>query len=412
MEPISETLVYIFIFCALFFEVFALLTFFDRRARARRDIAPSGAALPGVSLIVPCYNEEHTIQGSIESLLALDYPRELLSIIVVNDGSKDGSAQVLEAYANHPQVSVLSKKNGGKHTALNLGIERATTELVGCLDADSFVASDALKEIVGHFDEPRVGAVTASLSINAPRSWIERMQQAEYLMGIVFRHILATLNGLYVAPGPFTIYRKSMFAEIGGFRPAHDTEDMEIALRMQREGWRLENAPRARVYTTAPRTVRALVKQRTRWTTGFIRNGFDYRDLFVNPAHGVLGLMVLPLNALMIFFGIAAFGITLINFVMASADFIARASGVPIAYTLTPRGVDLFFAPVSAIAVIGIVSFIVMTATIYLGANISKTKPKLGAGILWYALCYSFIAPLWLMQAVADTAFGVRRSWR
>jgi len=412
MEPISETLIYSFIFLTLFFEVFVLLTFFDRSAQARRNIVPSQKRLPTVSIVVPCYNEKETIAGSVRSLLKLDYPKRLLSIIVVDDGSTDGSVVALEEYARNRQVSVVRKENGGKHTALNLGIEHATTELIGCLDADSFTPPDALKEIVAHFDDVKVGAVTASLSVHSPKSWLERMQQAEYLMGIVFRHILATLNGLYVAPGPFTIYRKSMFKDIGGFKPAHDTEDMEIALRMQRRGWRLENAPRARVYTTAPKTIRGLVKQRARWTTGFIRNGFDYRDLFVNPAHGVLGLMVLPLSALMIAFGIVAFGIVLLNALKTLGDFIVRAAGVPIAYTLTSRDIDLFFAPASALVVIGLILFFLMVATVYLGARISRTKPNLGIGVLWYTLCYGLIAPLWLIQAVLDTALGIRRSWR
>ncbi|MEK9176975.1 MAG: glycosyltransferase family 2 protein, partial [Patescibacteria group bacterium] len=309
-------------------------------------------------------------------------------------------------------VSVIRKENGGKYTALNLGIERAVTEFVGCLDADSFASPDALKEVMAHFDGLKVGAVTASLSVHAPRSWLERMQQAEYLIGILFRHILASLNGLYVAPGPFTIYRKSMFRDIGAFRAAHDTEDMEIALRMQRAGWKIANAPRARVYTTAPTTVGALVKQRTRWTTGFIRNGFDYRDLFVNPAHGVLGLMVLPLNALMILFGIIIFAVTLVDWTRRAVEFIARASGVPLSYTLTPHPVDPFFAPVSALMVIGLLAFVLMVTSVYLGARVSRTKPRLGMGVVWYALCYGFIAPFWLMRAVADTALGIRRRWR
>ncbi len=293
MNPLLESFIYPFLFITLFFEVFAILTFFDAEARRRRSMTPS-ALFPSIAVIIPCYNEEATIQGSVDSLLALDYPADKLSIIVADDGSTDRSREVLLRYATHPQVSLIRKENGGKHTALNAGIASTSAEFVGCLDGDSFVMADALKEIVPHFDDARVGAVTASMSVHEPRSALERMQQAEYLIGIAFRHVISTVNGLHVAPGPFTFYRRSMFAELGPFRSAHQTEDMEIALRMQKAGWKIRNAPRARVFTRAPKTVGSLVKQRTRWTTGFIRNGFDYRDLFGNPKYEALGLIILP----------------------------------------------------------------------------------------------------------------------
>ncbi len=110
------------------------------------------------------------------------------------------------------------------------------------------------------------------------------MQNAEYIFGITLRHALASVNGLYVTPGPFSFYRRSVIEKLGGFRHGHQTEDMEMALRIQQAGYKIENAPRARVYTKAPNTLLGLVKQRTRWTTGFLRNvAGEYRGLIGNP---------------------------------------------------------------------------------------------------------------------------------
>ena len=99
---------------------------------------------PTVTIIVPCFNEERTVGDTIRSLLDLDYPKEKLSIIAVDDGSTDGTRRELASFESRHQISVLSKKNGGKHTALNLALEKVESELVGCLDADSFVDSDTI----------------------------------------------------------------------------------------------------------------------------------------------------------------------------------------------------------------------------------------------------------------------------
>jgi len=250
-----DAAVYPFLFVALYFEVFLVLTFFEKESRRRRALTTLSIC-PSVSVIVPAFNEERTIAETVRSVLALDYPKDKLSLILVDDGSTDGTGETLEQFRGHERVTVVHKENGGKHTALNAGIALAKSEFVGCLDADSFVSPGALKLVMANFDGGDIGAVTSSMSVNAPKNMIEKMQEAEYLIGIAMRHTLATWNGLYVTPGPFTIYRKRALEELGGFRPAHDTEDLEIALRLQRAGWRIGNAPAAGVFTNAPKTVK------------------------------------------------------------------------------------------------------------------------------------------------------------
>lgn len=406
-----ELVVYPFLFMALYFQVFLLLTFFDREAKKRRGDTVLNT-FPFVSIIVPCFNEEGSISGSIDSILKLDYPPNAYELIIVDDGSTDSTAQVLERYRNNPRITIIRKANGGKHTALNAGIEIARGEYIACLDADSFVSKESLRESIAHFDDERIAAVTASMSIHKPKIILERMQQAEYLLGIILRHILSTVNGLYVTPGPFTVYRKSVFQELGSFTSAHNTEDMEIALRIQRAGLIIQNAPRARVYTNAPGTLRALVKQRIRWTTGFIRNAYDYRDLFFNPKYGVLGLLVLPLGVLSIVSGIGLFFLTLYKTGDWIYEYAVRASEVPLSYTLAIPSLDLFFAPINPILLLSIPALLITFALIAVGSRISRTKTRLGADVVWYVALYSMVAPLWLIGSVSDVIMGVSRSWR
>src|SRR3989338_1922987 len=119
--------VYAVLFLALYFEIFLLVSFIEKRPSGKSAERPSH--YPTVSVIVPCFNEERTVGMTIESLLALDYPHEKLSILVVDDGSKDGTRAIAEDFAKkNRRVSVLSKENGGKYTALNLGIERSKSD--------------------------------------------------------------------------------------------------------------------------------------------------------------------------------------------------------------------------------------------------------------------------------------------
>ncbi|KND51668.1 MAG: biofilm PGA synthesis N-glycosyltransferase PgaC [Parcubacteria bacterium C7867-001] len=405
---------YPFIFLGLYFEVFMLLTFLSDPARRRRYRAVS-TETPNVAIIVPCWNEETTIDGTVRSLLALDYPKDKLKIVLVNDGSTDNTKAVMDAYVGNPQITVIHKANGGKHSAINIGIESAgDAEFIGCLDADSFVATDALREIIASFEDPRVASVTPAMSVFEPKSLLERMQNAEYIFGIALRHTLSAVNGIYVTPGPFSFYRKSVLNEIGGFRHAYQAEDMEMALRIQKAGYEIDNAVRARVYTKVPKTVPKLIKQRTRWTTGFLRNVLtDYRGLVGNPKYGVLGLMVLPLGFVAVLGGVSLFGIAFFMIIREIVHVFSLSAGVPLSYSLMPRfSIEWFYAALSFVTVIG---FVVTTISIFfmmVGRRVSNTDSGLVIGIIGYVFVYGLIAPFWLIRSIYDVATGVERAWR
>lgn len=413
-----ELVAYPFLFTAIFFEVFLLVTFLSAPARAGRARRAS-LVTPSVSMIVPCYNEASTVGGTAESLLALDYPKDKLRIVLVDDGSTDDTLAVMQRFAHEPQVTVITQKNGGKHAALNAGIEISEgAQIIGCLDADSFVAPSALREAVVCFSDENVGAVTAAMSVHTPRNFVEQMQNAEYILGIALRHILAAVNGIHVTPGPFSLYRRSVIDTLGGFRQGHNTEDMEMALRIQRAGLIIDSAPRAKVYTKTPRSVPALVKQRVRWTTGFLRNVLnEYRDLIGNPRYGALGVIVLPLG----FFAIAG-GIImscLVAYTMTKSLITAylTVEGVPLSYTLasmmpSATTFEWFYIPLTLFLFLSVVAAAGCILFILVGRKISGTEGRISIGIAGYLLAYGLIAPFWLIRSVADVASGTIRSWR
>lgn len=411
MSP--EMLAYPFLFIAIFFESFVLVTLLSGPARAARARAP-GTLTPSVAVVVPCWNEASTVAATCNSLLALHYPKEKLEIILVDDGSTDTTPEVMARFAQHPQVRIIRKENGGKHTALNAGIALTRADLVGCLDADSFVEPDALREIVSCFADPGVVAVTAAMSVHKPGNILQHMQNAEYSFGITLRHTFASLNGLYVTPGPFSFYRRDIIEKLGGFRYGHQTEDMEMALRIQHAGYGIENAPRARVYTQAPATIRGLIKQRTRWISGFLRNILgEYRGLIGRRRHGALGMLVLPTALLAIVSGIMLFLLTLFFFARNTLAALSIRAGIPLSYAFLPHGsFDWFYLPVSFYVLLAVIVLMTSVTLIAIGKRISKTPGNIALGLVSYVFLYGLIVPFWLIRATSDVAFGRRRDWR
>ena len=240
------------------------------------------------------------------------------------------------------------------------------------------------------------------------------MQNAEYIFGITFRHAIASINGLYVTPGPFSFYRRSVIRELGGFRNGHQTEDMEMALRIQQAGYSIENAPHARVYTKAPSTIARLIKQRTRWTTGFLRNILgEYRGLIANRRHGVLGVLILPSALIAIGSGMFLFFLMLFTLVRNAITALEIRAGIPLAYAYMPSGsFDWFYFPISFYLLLGVTTLLASLSLIVAGKYISKTPGNLAFGLVSYTFFYGLVVPFWLLRATADVTFGKHRNWQ
>lgn len=404
---------YVCLFIALYFEVFLLISFFEKKPTKKDFSRP--LRYPTVSMLVPCFNEEKTLAGTIDSLLALEYPADKLDIVVIDDGSKDGTAAIGREYAARfpGKVSFLQKENGGKYTALNLGIKQSRGEIIGCLDADSFAAPDALVEAVKKFEsDPSVMAITPAMKVFQPRKILELMQNVEYTFGIFYKKMFDNLAAIDVLPGPFSMYKREVFAKIGMFKHAHNTEDMEIAFRMHAHKLRIANAHTALVYTTVPKTVRALLKQRTRWSQGFLRNSFDYRHLFFKPSLGNFGMLVLPFKIIAFCAGIYT-ALYLVYRTLSEALLRISAyttTGVPVQLPHLPH-LDLFYINTGMMTFV-VAAVLLMTLTaIVLGARIADAKLSVKSFVAYFAF-FGFLAPLWLIRAAWGAALARESAWR
>jgi glycosyltransferase involved in cell wall biosynthesis len=142
MSSVLDVIFYILVFFSVYVQVFFLLTFLENRKKIiRREGEIKLHEYPGVTVIVPCWNEESTISRTVCSLLDLNYPKDKLQIFLVDDGSTDNTLDELNKFSQYSNVRIFTKPNGGKHTALNLGLAKVETEFLGCLDADSVAMS-------------------------------------------------------------------------------------------------------------------------------------------------------------------------------------------------------------------------------------------------------------------------------
>ena len=411
IQFMAMILVYLLVFFALYFQVFLLVTFFEKRGSIKREESElfSLKRYPSTTIIVPCWNEERTVVKTIRSLLALEYPKHKLNIFIVDDGSTDNTWNIVKRFEKYPQIKLLQKQNGGKHTALNYALANIKTELVGCLDADSFVERDTLKKIVKYFEEHDVMAVIPSIKLYKPTRILELVQNVEYTIVIFFKKMLGTIDAIQVTPGPFSIFRKKVFNDLGPYRKAHNTEDLEIALRMHESHYRIVNSHKAFVTTVAPKTLKNLYKQRLRWAHGLLENALDYKHLFFNKKYGNFGMLVLPTGIISVFAALYIASYILINLgnYIVNKFIEIKEVGVIPSLSFDPfffnTGTLLFLS----IIFIGMIIFMILT-----GKRIAENTRISSIDIIYFMFIYGIIVPSWLFMAVYNTAFSRKTSWR
>jgi cellulose synthase/poly-beta-1,6-N-acetylglucosamine synthase-like glycosyltransferase/spore germination protein YaaH/peptidoglycan/xylan/chitin deacetylase (PgdA/CDA1 family) len=267
-----------------------------RRARRKGAVRPP----PGltVSVVVPAYNEEGVITRTVESLLAQEPP--VLEVVCVDDGSKDRTLAVLhEKFDGNPRVRIFGKPNGGKATALNLGFAEARGEVVVALDSDTIFATETVARLTGPFADPRVGAVAGNAKVGNRVNRLTRWQALEYVTAQnLERRAWDLADAVPVVPGAVGAWRRQAVLDLGGFHEDTLAEDTDLTLRLIAAGHRVVYAEHALAYTEAPETVRALLKQRFRWTYGVLQACWKHKSRLFRRGGGVLGWLILPTFAI------------------------------------------------------------------------------------------------------------------
>jgi cellulose synthase/poly-beta-1,6-N-acetylglucosamine synthase-like glycosyltransferase/peptidoglycan/xylan/chitin deacetylase (PgdA/CDA1 family) len=249
-------------------------------ALARRHVRmtrPShrGTFAPPVTVVVPAYNEEVGIAAAVRSLAASDYPT--VEVIVVDDGSTDGTAAVVAAI-DDPRVRLIRRPNGGKPAALNTGIAAARHDIVVMVDGDTIFEPDTIANLVRPLEDPSVGAVSGNTKVGNRRGLLGRWQHIEYVIGFnLDRRMYDVLHCMPTVPGAIGAFRRTALAAVGGVSDDTLAEDTDLTMALNRAGWRVVYEESARAWTEAPSTLRQLWRQRYRWCYGTMQAMWKHR---------------------------------------------------------------------------------------------------------------------------------------
>lgn len=309
----------------------------------RHGFLADSPAMPPVALIVPAYNEERAIVDTVLSLLALEYPEK--EIVVVDDGSSDGTArQLIErfnleamdlmyrevvparrpiAFYHNPDLPgllLVSKPNGGKPDAINVGINMARSPYFCTVDADSVIEHDALLRLMAPVVRSKVQTVVSGgvvriangcrledgrvVELDLPKTWLERCQVVEYTRTFLFgRPGWNLLNATFICSGAFCMFHRETVMAAGGFSTDTVTEDIDVIATLHRflrqKGWKYQMVFTADpvCWTEAPHTLTMLARQRRRWQLGLTQTVMKHNDMIFNPKYAALGMISMPFHA-------------------------------------------------------------------------------------------------------------------
>lgn len=281
---------------ALIFEFIKLILgfvlFFRHHYFSRKKNKFNIDFVPPVSIIIPGYNEEKVILKTIESLLKTDYP--IFEIIFSDDGSKDNSVKIVrEKYKNNPLITIITKRNGGKSSALNFGIKKAKYNFVVCIDADSQFFPNTIRKMISEFRDDEVGGVAGFVYVGNHNNFLTRNQHLEYIVSqFFFKTIQQELGAIAVIPGCVGAFRKEILLKVGMYESDTLAEDTDITIKIQKAGYKVVMNPEAVAVTEAPEMFEQFFKQRMRWKFGTLQILMKHKNIFLNPKYGFLGLYV------------------------------------------------------------------------------------------------------------------------
>jgi cellulose synthase/poly-beta-1,6-N-acetylglucosamine synthase-like glycosyltransferase/peptidoglycan/xylan/chitin deacetylase (PgdA/CDA1 family) len=290
-----------------------------------------------VTVIVPSYNEQAGIISTVNSLLNQDYKQT--KILVIDDGSTDDSCNEIEKnFGDNPRVRLIKKPNGGKASALNLGIDYCDTDIFISVDADTYLGLDAVRLLVSHFSDPNVAGVAGKVEIandyfslkdkdKTLSFWknfnlLVLCQNLEYIASQNFDKIgMDKLNAVAVIPGAIGAFRKDLVLKVGKYKTDTLAEDTNLTIDLLRLGKTIRYEKNARCFTEAPESLGQFFKQRFRWNFGTLQVLWKRRSMMLNPKYGPIGYFIMPYMVLG-FFTLIINPIVIIVSVVMFIDFI------------------------------------------------------------------------------------------
>jgi cellulose synthase/poly-beta-1,6-N-acetylglucosamine synthase-like glycosyltransferase len=391
--------VFLFFYIGLFYNLPVLVVgvrdlLRSRRGAGKRASAGSGV-LPSFSIILPVKNEKRVVGRSLEALSQLNYPVDKFEVVVVDDGSDDGTTDICRDFAaSHGNVKLLHRSfSEGKASALNHGLRNSSGEIVVIFDADNVPASDVLSLAAGYFEDSSVAAVQGRIdSINHRENMLTQfIAYEDFLWCEAFLRGKDAL-GLFVhLRGCCEFVRRSVLDDVGGsFDEGVLAEDIEISARFVEGNHKIKYVSDIRVWQETPSNLKSFLKQRTRWFRGHMEIAFRYGRLFKNLNRRTLDAeftLALPFVAIASFicFTFASWGL----FSPMSSDVVLSAF--------------LMFSNVTGYVIFLVAGF----------ALIYYSKPKSVKNLLWlpFVFCYWCLQSFLAVYALVLIVLRRPRMW-
>ncbi|KGR78295.1 glycosyltransferase [Ureibacillus manganicus] len=304
----GSILLYIFVAYILvtiiigFIRMFIIFYFVARQVRRKKIIHKYKKAnrkilrpyRPFVSVIIPVYNEEVVIRRTIHSILKSNYP--LLEILVVDDGSTDRTASIIrKEFAKYHRVHFIRKRNGGKSSALNCGIDYAIGDIIVTIDADTMFKKSTISYLVRQFSDPNVAAVSGNCKVGNIRNQVTLWQHIEYVTANnLDKRAFEEINAITIVPGSNSAWRKSVIQRVGYFEDDTLAEDTDLTLKVINSGYKIIYEHRAISYEEVPETIKDFLKQRFRWSYGILQAIWKHRKTIRKSNNKMLKYVAIP----------------------------------------------------------------------------------------------------------------------
>ncbi len=357
--------------------LYPLSVLFELRQRTAPAVTPGAK----VSVVIPAYNESVVLRPCVDSILRCGYRN--LELILVDDGSTDDTLRIMREYEHDPRVRVIWKRNGGKGSALNAGIERATGEILVFVDADGVFTPRTIPELLAGFRHERVGAVCGNdqpINVHSPLTAL--LALLTHVGTGMTRRALALTGMLPIVAGNSGAFRADLVRRLGGFRTDTVGEDLELTWRVQFAGYDVEFAPRALVLAEVPSTLGGLWRQRVRWQRGLIQTVRRHRERFRQVPRRPVDVY-LPLNV------IGLLGLPVLQLATLALTIVAVAAG-----QLTFDGL------------LGVLAWAGM------GLALGVTTLSIVLDRAWRDLRLLIVLPLWVPLSVMMALVTIRALWQ
>jgi biofilm PGA synthesis N-glycosyltransferase PgaC len=360
----------------------------------RRPPRSKPSRYPAVSILIAAYNEEASIADTLRSIANQDYPG-VFEVFVIDDGSQDRTAAIVDACDNDWLHLVRQPHNAGKSAALNRGLAEARFDLVVTLDADSFLYRDALRNLVERYlsDPPNTRAVAGTMLVrNSRRNWVTKAQEWDYFHGIAaIKRVQSLYQGTLVAQGAYSLYERAALREIGGWVDCVG-EDIVLTWAMLRKGWRVGHAEDACCFTNAPESLHQFVRQRQRWARGMMEAFRQFPDILMKPR---LSTLFVWWNLLFPWLDLA-YTLFFIPGVLLALFGIYWIAG-PLTLALLPMALGINYA-------------MYRVGSQMFASNGLRVRRNL-SGFLTYAFVYSLILQPACVAGYFSEVLGLRKTW-